>query len=117
MRFLADECCDAGLVDALRGDGHDVLYVAETLRGATDDEVLIRAFSEGRLLLTEDKDFGELVYRLRRPAHGIIVLRFGVAERHLKIPRMRDLLKNHADRLPGTFIVLESSKVRFRPLR
>lgn len=51
MRFLADEGWDAGRIDALRSDGHDILYVAEILRGATDDEALIRAFSEGRLLL------------------------------------------------------------------
>ena len=42
MRFLADECCDAALVDALRGDGHDVLYAIESLRGATDDDILAR---------------------------------------------------------------------------
>ncbi len=68
MRFLADECCDAGLVAALRDDGHDVLYAVESLRGVPDDEILTRAFSENRILLTEDKDFGDLVYRLRRPA-------------------------------------------------
>ena len=42
MRFLADECCDAALVDALRSDGHDVLYAIESLRGATDDDILAR---------------------------------------------------------------------------
>ena len=59
MRFLADECCDAALVDVLRRDGHDVLYAIESLRGATDDDLLTRAVSERRILLTEDKDFGE----------------------------------------------------------
>jgi hypothetical protein len=44
MRFLADECCDEGLVSALRADGHDVLYVLEVMRGATDDVILERAF-------------------------------------------------------------------------
>ena len=42
MRFLTDECCDAALVDALRDDGHDVLYAIESLRGATDDDILAR---------------------------------------------------------------------------
>ncbi|MFQ6016365.1 MAG: DUF5615 family PIN-like protein [Anaerolineae bacterium] len=116
MKFLADECCDAGLVDALRSDGHEVLYAVETLRGATDDEILTRALAEDRILLTDDKDFGELVYRLRRPAHGIVLLRFDVAERALKVPRLRYLLDNYADRLSGTFVVLEANKVRFRPL-
>ena len=116
MRFLADECCDAALVDALRSDGHDVLYAIESLRGATDDDILTRAFSERRILLTEDKDFGELVYRFRRPTHGIVLLRFDVTDRVLKIPRLRYLLDQEAERLPGAFVVLEVDKVRVRPL-
>ena len=116
MRFLADECCDAALVDALREDAHDVLYAVESLRGVSDEVILSRAFSEGRILLTEDKDFGELVYRLKRPARGIVLLRFDVADRDLKIPRLRHLLKWQGERLPGAFSVLEPDKVRIRPL-
>lgn len=116
MRFLADECCDTGMVDALRADGHDVLYAVESLCGATDDEILTRAFSEGRILLTEDKDFGELVYRLRRPAQGIVLLRFDVVDRAFKVPRLRYLLEREARRLPGAFVVLGVDKIRIRPL-
>lgn len=117
MKFLADECCDASLVEALRQDGHDVVYAVESLRGATDDELLARAFSEQRLLVTEDKDFGELVYRLRRPAHGIVLLRFDIMDRHLKLPRLQYLLAQSPERLPEAMVVLEADKVRFRPLR
>lgn len=117
MKFLADECCDAGLVRAIRDDGHEVLYALESLRGASDDELLRRAVAEERLLLTEDKDFGELVYRLRRPAHGIILLRFDVVDRASKITRLRELVTQKADRLVGSFIVLEVDKIRLRPLR
>jgi predicted nuclease of predicted toxin-antitoxin system len=116
MNFLADECCDATLVEALRVDGHDVLYATESLSGATDEELLSRAFSERRILLTEDKDFGELVYRLGRQTHGIVLLRFDVAERDLKIPRLRWLLYQEIERLPGALVVLEPDKVRFRSL-
>jgi predicted nuclease of predicted toxin-antitoxin system len=116
LRFLADECCDAALVDALRKDGHDVLYAVDSLRGATDDDILARAFSERRILLTEDKDFGELVYRFRRPARGVVLLRFDVADRALKVPRLRYLLDQEAERLLGAFVVLEVDKVRVRPL-
>jgi len=104
MRFLADECCDAALVNALRQDGHDVVYAIESLRGATDDELLTCAFSERRFLLTEDKDFGELVYRFRRPACGIVLMRFDVADRALKIPRLRYLLSQEAGRLSGALL-------------
>ena len=116
MRFLADECCDAALVDALHDDGHDVIYAVVSQRGATDAEVLARAFSEDRILLSEDKDFGELVYRLRQPARGIVLLRFDIADRALKIPRLRYLLEEEAEKLPGAFVVLEVDRVRVRPL-
>ena len=116
MKFLADECCDAALVDALRSDGYDVLYAIESLRGATDDELLAWSFSERRIFLTEDKDFGELVYRLRRPVYGVVLLRFDIVNRALKVPRLRYLLEQEAERLPGAFVVLEVDKVRVRPL-
>ena len=116
MRFLADECCDEATVAALRRDGHDAVYAVESLRGASDEEVLARAVSEQRILLTEDKDFRELVYALNRPAHGIVLLRFDVAERALKIPRLRELLEHHSERLGRHFVVLESDKIRLRPL-
>ena len=66
MRWLADECVDAALVRRLRTAGHDVIYAAEVASGATDAQILRRANDEDRLLLTEDKDFGELVFRLHR---------------------------------------------------
>jgi len=116
MRFLADECCDGGLVAALRDDGHDVFYVPELMAGATDEAVLARAFAEERILLTEDKDFGELVYRLQLPAHGIVLIRFNIAARKLKIPRMRELLMRYGERLYGLFVTLEADKIRTRLL-
>ncbi len=55
MKFLADECCDTRLVASLKKDGHDVLYVLEKKPGVTDDEVLLDAYNERRILITEDK--------------------------------------------------------------
>lgn len=58
MRFLADESCDLAIVRALRAAGHDVLGVAEVSQGADDELVIDLAVREERILLTEDKDFG-----------------------------------------------------------
>jgi len=116
LKFLADECCDAGLVTSLRIDGHDVLYILEKTPGISDDEVFKYAFIEERILLTEDKDFGELAYRLKKSANGIILFRIDIHERHLKWPRLKSLIDKYADRLPGNFVVVETNKIRFRPL-
>ena len=93
-----------------------MLFVLESKPGATDDDVLALAFDERRLLLTEDKDFGELVYRLKRPAHGIILIRIGVKNRSEKLPRMKKLLDSYSERCTGRFVVIDENKYRFRPL-
>jgi hypothetical protein len=63
MRFLADENFPGDGVNALRLEGHDVLWISETASGATDARVLEMAQAEARILLTFDKDFGELAWR------------------------------------------------------
>ncbi len=113
---MADECCDAGLVSSLREDGHDVLYVLEIKPGVSDDEVLIEAYNEERILVTEDKDFGELVYRLKKRSRGIILIRMDVKERQIKWLRLKKLIEHYEERLPGHFVVIDSHKYRFRPL-
>ena len=75
MRFLADEGVDAAIVSAIRSDGHDVRWMAEELEGSTDDVVLDTAVTDARILITEDKDFGELVFRQRLHHHGIVLVR------------------------------------------
>jgi predicted nuclease of predicted toxin-antitoxin system len=63
VRWLIDESVDAALAVELRNAGHEVIYVAEVDPRANDLDILLRAEREDRLLLTEDKDFGELVFR------------------------------------------------------
>jgi hypothetical protein len=75
VRFLADEGAESQVVARLRSDGHDIDYIAELAPGITDDDVLDRANSAGRLLVTVDKDFGELVFRLERVTSGVLPVR------------------------------------------
>ena len=116
MNFLADECCDALFVQGLRGDGHDVLYVKEAAPGTDDQTVLQMAAGQQRILLTEDKDFGELVVRLKLPAYGIVFIRMNPADSASKLARFRHLLLNHSPRLPGSLVVLTPKRARFRQL-
>jgi len=104
------------LVESLRDNGHDVLYIMEKKPGATDDEVLLIAYNEDRIMITEDTDFDELVYRFKKPVKGIILIRIDVKERHMKWERLRKLIDNYPDRLKGRFIVIDTQKFRFRPI-
>ena len=84
--------------------------------GASDNDVLQMAYNEGRIILTEDNDFGELSYRLRKPSTGIVLIRIDVKERHMKWPRLKSLIENYESRLQNHFVVIHTDKFRFRPL-
>jgi predicted nuclease of predicted toxin-antitoxin system len=116
VKFLADECCDLELVSLLRNAGYDVQYVLETQRGGSDDIVLRQACQEKRILLTEDKDFGELVFRLGKPAAGIVLIRIPVEQRIIKWARVKRLIEVHGNKLAGHFVVIGPERFRFRPL-
>ncbi|HZS64286.1 MAG TPA: DUF5615 family PIN-like protein [Xanthobacteraceae bacterium] len=117
MRWLVDECVDAGLVARLRRDGHDVLYMAEVAPAASDREVLARAHEESRLLLTEDKDFGDLVFRRGGQVPGIVLLRIDPAMHALKSRRLDAAVARFGENLFGRYTIVEEARFRSRPLR
>jgi predicted nuclease of predicted toxin-antitoxin system len=76
MRFLANENITATVIEELRRRGHDLLSVKESMRAAQDDEILARAQAEERIVITHDKDFGELAFRSKLPAScGVVLFR------------------------------------------
>ena len=76
MNFLADEGCAGPVILALRDAGHDVGAIAEVAKGAPDEQALDRAVNEKRVLITEDPDFGELVFARGRSSAGVSLVRF-----------------------------------------
>lgn len=97
----------------LRGEGYEVFSVFEEARGASDEVILEKAFRENRILLTNDKDFGEMIYREKHAHHGVVFLRL-ISNRAVdKIEVLRRLLENYADRLPDEFVVVTETQVRF----
>ena len=116
MRWLADECVDAALVDALRASGHDVSYIAESASGVTDTEALGLAQTENRLFLTEDKDFGELVFRFRLPAPGLVLLRIDPMRPEIKWRRLEAAIAQIGEGLFGRYVVVTENRTRSRPL-
>ncbi len=112
MEFLADESCDFAVVRALRAAGHDVLAVVETARGAKDEIVIALARREKRVLLTEDKDFGQLVYAAGEGSRGVILLRFPATARGALQGAVLDIVTRLGERLWSSFVVLEPGRVR-----
>ena len=101
MDCLVDEGVDRQIVDQLRQDGHSVLYIAEMAPGIADDEVLEIANERGALLLTSDKDFGELVYRQERLTSGVILLRLAGLSPTRKAEIVASAIGQHSEELPN----------------
>jgi predicted nuclease of predicted toxin-antitoxin system len=114
MNFLADESLDRQIVDRLREDGHRVWYVAEMKPGISDDVVIELANREGALLLTADKDFGELVFRQRRLAPGVVLIRLAGLSPLSKAEVVTSAINKHALELPRAFTVIAAGAIRIR---
>lgn len=116
MRVLANENVSSTVIQGLRAAGHDVVAVKEWLPGADDEAVLRRSQSEERVLLTHDRDFGELAYRRLLPAGcGIVFLRLSGADRDSDNRRALSVLSSRDD-WEGHFSVVTHDRVRVRPL-
>lgn len=116
MRFLANENVPGPVVAALRERGHDVFWVKESMRGAEDPIVLARAQTERRVVVTLDKDFGELAFRSRLPAQsGVILIRLDWKDPETDNQIAIAALLSRED-WAGNFAVIERDRIRIRPL-
>jgi predicted nuclease of predicted toxin-antitoxin system len=114
MRWRADECVAAPLVALLRSDGHDVLYVAEVAAGLSDADVVALALQGKRPLLTEDKDFGDLVFRRECAVPGVVLMRIDNDNSKLKAARLAAAIDQYGEGLFGRYMVIEQGRFRSR---
>ncbi len=114
MIFLADESVDRQIVEAIRDLGYDVLAIAETSPGIPDTLVLSRANDARAVLLTADKDFGELVFRQRLAHSGVVLARLAGHAPGMKAKIMAAAVDRHASELEFAFVVVTGKAVRIR---
>lgn len=114
MNFLFDESVDASIAHRLRDDGHTVVCVWEQEPGRSDEQVLAWANHDQALLVTADKDFGELVFRLGRAHNGVLLIRLA----GLPIERKSDIVsaavRGYGQAMCGAFTVITPGVVRLR---
>lgn len=113
MRFLVDESTGPAVAEWLATEGHEVFSVYDSARGMNDDDIVKKAFDENWILITNDKDFGEQVYRDRKPHHGIVLLQLENERAVYKIEVLKRLLSSHSEILPEQFVVVTEKSVRF----
>ena len=116
MRVIANENVTGTVIRKLREQGHDVLSVKESMQGADDRLILECAENEQRLVITQDKDFGELACRYRLPAScGIVLFRLSDVDSSTDNQRMFDVIESRSDWI-GRFSVVTNRRIRMRPL-
>src|SRR5436309_1024229 len=116
MQFLANENFPLDVVEALRQEGHDVAWIRTDAPGSKDAEVLRRAVTENRVLLTFDKDFGDLAFQFGLPATcGIVLFRLQASSSAALATLVVTALQSRTD-WAGQFSVVEAGRIRMRPL-
>ncbi|RYC67591.1 DUF5615 family PIN-like protein [Spirosoma sordidisoli] len=115
LTFVADENFDFAIVKQLRAEGYSVLAIAESFSSISDPQVLQIAVDKKAILLTEDKDFGELVHRLRMPHCGILLVRFQQMSSAEKSRRVCEVIASQGAELFTSFSVLSNDQLRIRP--
>ncbi len=113
MRFLVDECTGSKVAEWLRDANYEVFSVFDQARGMTDNDILAKAFTENWILITNDKDFGEMVFRERRTHHGVVFMRLDDERATNKLEVLRRLLESYAEKLPEELSSLPKRIVRF----
>ena len=114
MNFLAVEGVDKPIVDTLRNAGFNVLYILETNQGADDQLVLSIANEEKSVLLTQDKDFGELVFRLKNVHYGVVLIRLNGYSSTDKANIVLKFLSKYKKELVKSFTVIQPNAIRIR---
>lgn len=113
IRFLLDECVESAVAKWLRDSHFDVLYLNETKIRLKDPEILEMAFNENRVLVTCDKDFGDIVFLNRKQHSGIILLRFRyTTDVQVKINILLKLFSEHNTEIQGNFILATETTIR-----
>ena len=112
VKFLVDECTGKRLSNLLNAAGYDAIFVGDWKPSASDEEVLDKANKERRVLITDDKDFGELVFRLEKPSSGVILIRASTTNSAIRMHLLETLLKS--TEVYKKFIVLKDKVFKIR---
>jgi len=112
MRLLVDECVGPSVVRWLRENNYDAISAFEDCRGWEDKSILEKAYSEGRIVITMDKDFGDMVFRMKLPHCGVMLLRCGYCGPSKKISMIKKALSLPESDLSGRFVVVTETAIR-----
>jgi len=115
MNILTDENVSLLIVEQLRKEKHQVYNIFEMARGSTDVTVLDLANQQKALLITGDKDFGELVFRQHQQAAGVLLIRLTTMSPSEEAEAVALVIREYGDKLLQSFSVITPRGIRIRP--
>ena len=117
LKFLVDESSGKKLYSFLKSNNLDILFVGDLFPESLDSYILEFAEKEKRILITNDKDFGELIFRLGKPTIGVIFLRLKKDTPENKQKHVLNVITNFYNKLENSFIIVTEDKIRIRSLK
>ena len=117
LSFIADENIDQRIVQLLRDAELQIHSVAEIAPGTSDESVIEFAVDKRSIILTDDKDFGEMVFRQSQNCPGVILLRLASLDFRTRAQLIIDVIKKLGEDIKGKFVVLNPERVRIRSIR
>ncbi len=112
MKFLVDECVGNSVAQWLKDNNYAVVAVKHVMPQASDDVILEKAFAEGLILITCDKDFGEMIFKQNRKHAGVILLRLVDERMASKITAIQAVFSKHSHEIEGNFIIATDTTIR-----
>ena len=116
MKFLVDENVEFSIIKYLRDKGFDAKSVSELLPSRDDAHLIKTAYNEKRILVTNDKDFGYLIFKMELPPPATILFRFSSEIPAEKIKALDTILRMPEDKIVNHFVVASENKIRIRSL-
>ena len=114
MKYLCDECVDKSFVKYLRSQNLDVEYIREISRGMKDIDIIKLGLNDKRIIITNDKDFGEIVYRLNFKTFGMVLLRFDEKDEYFQY--VCNVLCKYQKKFVESFTTIKFNKIRIRKI-
>lgn len=114
MKFLVDVGVGRGVENFLRASGFDVKAVRDVDPRSEDTEILQMAVNENRMIITMDKDFGDLIYRSGRRHSGILLLRLEAATGVQKAEAVKKIIRNFKEEIKNKFCVFQEGRLRIK---
>ena len=113
MKFLIDANLGRKFTGLIENAGHDAVFINDLLKNASDEDVLVLAERENRIVITGDKDFGELVFKSDKFSHGVIFIRTKSSDAE----KMFEIVKDALDKSKGKFVIVREGQIRVRELK